>query len=171
MALAIDAMIMHDKSREFDLIIMIALSIERGNNISTMLTSSTPALVECLNQLKAIYDIVDKPKKNPNAVTLSRVASCYPHISCAYMAFAKNIVVSKTEMRSFCKDYPIHMMCQHFTALIPKNHLITDTLKKAHMSFLYLFTLKISSQKKKRKTSKVVADVWKYLNIAHEGSY
>jgi effector-binding domain-containing protein len=45
-------------------------------------------------------------------------------------------------------------------------------LIKAHAIFNYYFTLKIADKSKKQpKISVVVPNVWKYMHIAHNGSY
>ena len=62
---------------------------------------------------------MDRPNKDPDAVTFSRVAACYHVVACQYTSIARDRMVSETEMWSVCPGYPLSMMCQHFTALIP----------------------------------------------------
>ncbi|XP_060878446.1 uncharacterized protein LOC132950869 [Metopolophium dirhodum] len=162
-----------DVSRKDDIIIMVAAHIERGNTVSKMNKNSLPSFASTIERLIAVYNLVDKDGSNPMALTLSRVAECFPKLACSYcMSGAKNLTVSIDEMHSVCKGYPKYMMCQAFTALIPKEEEYTQTLLKAHALFLYHFSLKITSYSMKKKSiEKTVQDAWKYMKIVHKRSY
>jgi len=162
-----------DVSRKDDIITMVAASIERGNTVSKMYKSSLPSFANTIQRLIAVYNLVDKCGSNPMALTLSRVAECFPKLTCCYcMSGAKNLTVSIDEMHSVCEGYPKFMMCQAFTALIPNEEEYTQTLLKAHALFLYHFSLKITSYSMKKKSiEKTVQDVWKHMIIVHKRSY
>ncbi|CAI6344842.1 unnamed protein product [Macrosiphum euphorbiae] len=162
-----------DVSRKDDIITMVAAYIERGNTVSKMNKNSLPSFASTIQRLIAVYNLVDKDGSNPMALTLSRVAECFPKLACSYcMSGAKNLTVSIDEMHSVCEGYPKFMMCQAFTALIPKEGEYTQTLLKAHALFLYRFSLKITSYSMKKKSvEKTVQDAWKYMKIVHERSY
>jgi hypothetical protein len=120
----------------------------------------------------ATYNIVDKPNKDPEAVTLSRVAACFPTAACQYTMIAENRVVSITEMHSISSGYPLAMMCQHFTSIIPIEKEYTRKLLNAHALYLYYFSRKISSNNKQQQSEKELAEsTWKYMNIVYNGSF
>ncbi|KAL5240430.1 hypothetical protein ACI65C_007840 [Semiaphis heraclei] len=109
-----------DISRKDDIKMMVAVYIERGNNVSKMKTHSLPSFVNIIKRLIAVYNLVDKVGSKSMALTLSRVAESFPKLACYYcMSVAKNLIVSVDEMHSVCEGYPKFMMCQAFTALIP----------------------------------------------------
>jgi len=79
-----------DASRKNDISRMIAVSIERGNTVSKMDKNSLPSFVIIIKRLIAVYGLVDKAGSDPRALTLSRVAECFPHLTCSYcMSVAK----------------------------------------------------------------------------------
>jgi len=108
-----------DVSREDDIRMIVAASIERGNNVSKMKTHSSLSFVNTIERLIAIYNLINKLGQKPMALTLSRVADCFPKLACYYcMSVVKNlIIVSIDEMHFICERYPKFMMCQAFTVL------------------------------------------------------
>lgn len=173
LGIKLDRMVKSEANRKFDIALMIAIFIERGDEVSKMHLESTPLFKKIIAELIATYDLKDKPSKDPTVITLSRVASTFPHIACAYMEVAINPPISTTDLlKHVCEDYPKVMMCPHFTALIPRDHLITKNLLCAHGVFNYYFTLKIADKKLiQQETSAIVQNVWIYMNIIHQGSY
>lgn len=145
LATILSQMVNADPSREYDIIVMVAASIKRGNRVSKMDKNSSVVFSKTIKELTQVYGLLDKPNNNGLAITLSRVAAAFPFLACQYMEVAKNMVNTKSEMSVICVNYPRPMMCQHFTSLIPRNSLITQHLIYAHTSsYLYLFPKKIS---------------------------
>ncbi|XP_060845628.1 uncharacterized protein LOC132925235 [Rhopalosiphum padi] len=90
LAVKIDGMRKYEDRRQFDIGLMVAISIERGNKVSKMHLGSTDNFKRTLGELIGLYDLKDKAGKDPNAITLSRVAASFPHMACTYMNIAMN---------------------------------------------------------------------------------
>lgn len=163
-----------NEDRKSDITWMVGAYIERGNKVSKMTKNSTSKFAKKIKELIMTYGLVDKSRGNPDAITLARVAECFPKLTCSYMSYAKNMVVSTSEMNSIIPNYPRQMMCQAFTALIPKEHELTLTLLKAHALFLFYYSTKISSwniHHKPLSNKNMALNTWKYMLLVHQRSF
>ena len=108
-----------------DIIKMIIIGIERGNNIKTMTERSSNEMITALEDLKKAYKLVSKPG-SPDSLTFSRIALAFPHLACEYSAIALSRTVSTNALPD---DFPGHITHSAFSNLIPvENTKVLDDL-------------------------------------------
>lgn len=119
-----------------DVLKIVVISIERGNNLDNMTKSMSEAGRNLVMLLKNRYQLVSKvglDKKR--SITLSRVAMSVPWISCPAMEFAVSPAVSWTEMKELSTGYPFHMIHPSYASTIPNSlpAYVREILIKAHL--------------------------------------
>nr|QKK82905.1 nucleocapsid [Ronne virus] len=126
------------KLEDFSFLIMVAVS--RGNNVDKISKTMTDEGARLLDKMVRNYGIVPKrgDKANREAITLSRIALCMPHLTCTYMMVAKNLPVSKETMDEMLPPnmkYPHQMMHSVFGSVVPKSlsEEVTKDLVDAHL--------------------------------------
>ncbi|KAE9528084.1 hypothetical protein AGLY_012506, partial [Aphis glycines] len=102
LALALFKMRDDDVSKKYDIVLMIAAYIERGNTVSKMDKNSLPSFANIIKKLIAIYGLVDKPESNPMAITLFRVAESFPFITCSYCSLVAYEFSTTKLILNFC---------------------------------------------------------------------
>ncbi|QDW80895.1 hypothetical protein [Aphis citricidus bunyavirus] len=155
--------------RELDIERMIIMSIERGNNITSIKKNSNPDFISIVNRLVSTYDIKAKAGSSRANITFSRVAMSFPDVTCSYLSIAKSTTVPRTLISSISLDYPSYMMTSSFGSIIPNKGGMSEVLKEAFYVHQYEFT-KIVSNKNKASHSSMVSDVIKYTDAAMKGS-
>ena len=119
-----------------DLLQLVVISIERGNNLESMVKSMSEEGRTVVNTLRSRYQKVSKvgvDKKK--SITLSRVYMTVPWISCHAMEFAISPAVSWTEMKTISANYPFVLIHPSYASTIPMSlgQHVKDMLMKAHV--------------------------------------
>lgn len=157
-----------------DVMKMITIGVERGNNLKKIEENSTPTAVNEIKRLTKAYNLVSH-SNTKYAVTLSRICDAFAWLTCHYLhTTAINPTVSFTRMESICKNYPRAMMNSAFAYLIPnKADEFCTFLKKAHMLHQYEFNKTISGQRfpKQSESLSILSNVLKYTQAAINGSF
>lgn len=94
-----------------DILKIVVISIERGNNLENMMKSMSEAGRNLVMTLKNRYQLISKvglDKKR--SITLSRVAMSVPWLSCPAMEFAVSPAVGWAEMKEISGDYPFYLI-------------------------------------------------------------
>ena len=115
-----------DKAKR-DLEWMVALAVERGNNLEKIANSSSAAVKSEIKRLKTKYGLVTKAT-SPESITLGRVSLAFSPLTCNYMQEARKTVVDRKALLSACSDYPLVMMHKAFATLIPNS--LSEECKK-----------------------------------------
>ena len=131
-----------------DLMLMLIIFMERGNNFTKIINSSSPELADIVRSLRDAYNIKDSTTKGTNrrqVITLARIAATYPWNCCEVMPFCRNPVVTKARVDDFIRrhnrkvstDYPIFMYSSPITAMIPtdREHNTLVELYVGHVAF------------------------------------
>lgn len=139
------------------IMLMCIIFMERGNNVSKIINRSSPELADIVRSLRDIYNIKDSTSKGTNCrqvVTLARVAASYSWACCEVMPLCRHPVVSKARVDEFVRrnypestsDYPIHMCCVPFSAMIPTDveHNTLVELFAAHVAYHIVLTKTIN---------------------------
>lgn len=152
-----------------DIMKMIVIGIERGNKLTSMLTRSTDSAQQVIKDLKKAYNLVDKPGRNINALTLSRVALAFPNLACEYAAIATSRTVS---VASLPKNFPLQMTHSAFANLIPTtNKTIMKELATMLIYYQVLFTMVVNKESKDMPYQDVVARVAPFVEAGCNSTF
>lgn len=117
-----------------DLAALIVIGTERGNNIHKMQRSMSEEGKQKLQGLINKYHLVPSVGNNKaKAMTLSRIALCFPWVSCAYAAISESPVVPLSVMKQYVDNYPGFMLHPSFASCVPTDldQVTTDTIFSA----------------------------------------
>lgn len=155
--------------RKNDIIQMIILGTERGNNIDGMIKKSTPAAITIITELKNTYNLVSKADKDVNAITLSRVALAFPHLACEYANIATSRAVLKS---SLTDDYPLYMTHPAFANMIPVNDkTIKETLVEIHLLYQVMLTHVINKNLGNMTLDQIREQATTFIKYGYSSSY
>lgn len=163
-----------DKARQNDIYKLIQIGLERGNNITNIIKSSSPEFTAVMRELKTAYCLKDKAGKNKMAITLSRICMVFPFISCSYMACCKNPTVSRDKMNSIVENYPTHMMTGAYAGTIYTDGRIEKHLRNAYLVHQYEFNQVINRKnyaKKRPSQKEIISDLIKFADAAINGNF
>lgn len=134
-----------DVNRKDDVFKMVRVGVEEGNDLEKIERYSRSECLRELRMLKNTYRLVSKASGHRYGKTLSRICQSFPLITCSYLPFAVNPIVSFYQMDCISRNYPKVMMNSAFAYLIPKtNDEYCVLLKKAHMLYQFEFHLTVS---------------------------
>lgn len=104
-----------------DIMTMIVLYHVRGANIAKMQGKMSEAGKTTVSKLAGTYGLVSKGKESATAITLPRVAQCFPWLSVQFvMAYPDIGPISLSNMTSEVNNFPRCAMTPAINALIPK---------------------------------------------------
>lgn len=82
-----------------DVYTLIMLAVERGNSVNNIIKNLLPEGAALVKPILQRFGITSRVGENAgNALTLSRIASSFPWITCHYIRHARNPVISFAEM-------------------------------------------------------------------------
>lgn len=120
--------------RRSNLVKLVACALMRGNNLTNMVKRMNPINAQFIETMKMTLNIKMSPRGDANAITLSRIAVCFPEL--AY--FVAEHCEIKGPVVSVDAEYPYGMRFGCFSSMIPLEGISGDnkyhTIKKA---FLY----------------------------------
>lgn len=95
---------------------LAALGTIRGTNLNKIKAKSSPAGIQKLEKMIAIYKLTNKPKAAQDA-SLGRIAACFAK-QISYSAHVKKILKSPVSATELHKDYPIGLAISTAGSLI-----------------------------------------------------
>ena len=130
---------------------------------------SSDEAAKVIKEMKDHYSLVDKPGKNLNALTLSRVALAFPHLACEYSSIATSRTVP---VSSLPPGFPLHMTHSAFANLIPTgNYDIMNDLSNILLYYQIKFSMVVDKKAKKGTNEECREKCLKYIEAGYNSSY
>lgn len=144
-----DTATLTDAQKKSTIAMCIYLYMERGNKVSAMITKSTPTGKTKIINLQRMLHLEDGSENNrKEAVTLSRIALCFPLVTLKYVGIAKNLTFTEAEMKAKTTfDYPKVMCSSAFASVIPRTIAPAERDKLRHALLGYQMELSFRLKK------------------------
>lgn len=156
--------ILPEGSKKHDILYMIVLGHQRGNNLKTLLSKSMETAKTNIDKLVKNYKLVASAGDNIKALTLSRVSLCFSQLSCSFSQIARFAIVPA---ESVSPGFPAYMACSAFPSLIPTGlKEVTEDLKLIYMLYQVQFSRTINKNDRLKGTKKIYKTVLPFVNAA-----
>jgi hypothetical protein len=144
----------HGTKMGADVGFMVALALNRGNNIEKIAGKSGPELTAVLNSMRGVYQL-KKQVEGPLSITLMRVVQCYPDIAIEYL---------KTHRGQPIVDYGTSGLLCHPVGFQYVNR---DNFSKYAWHFLHLANAIDRQLNSKTQKFTPIKNLWNYLVSAY----
>jgi len=155
-----------------DMAKLIILSVERGSNLTRMVTKMNQNGSNTVQLLVTKYRLVSNARgAGPTAITLPRVALTFPWLACSYMIRALSPAVPFEQINRL-SPMPRVMTNQAFASLIPRNLVEAQimNLRDCHLLYMLEFHYTINPGET-RPIDEVKEDLYRYFNISYTSNY